>query len=83
MFLFDMCAPAFIYLMYSSALIVIDVSKHNYNTALFKTIVTGIMTYLLVSLCKNGYSIISWIIVFVPFIFMSVITMLSISSLLK
>ena len=32
-----------------------------------------VITFLLNALCKSGMSIVSWIIVFVPFIFMSVI----------
>jgi hypothetical protein len=44
-----------------------------YNTALMKIMVTILITFLLQILCERGLNIISWIIVFVPFILMSVI----------
>jgi hypothetical protein len=44
-----------------------------YNTAFFKVIVMIVITILLNALCQGGMTIISWIIVFVPFMFMSVI----------
>jgi ABC-type sugar transport system permease subunit len=44
-----------------------------YNTALMKVIVMIIITILLNALCQGGMGIISWIIVFIPFIFMSTI----------
>ena len=44
-----------------------------YNTAFFKVIVMIIITILLNALCQSGMTIISWIIVFVPFMFMSLI----------
>ena len=47
-----------------------------YNTAFFKLIVTIIFTIALNTLCIQGLGIISWFIVFVPFIMMSIITTL-------
>jgi hypothetical protein len=44
-----------------------------YNTAFFKVIVMIVITILLNALCQGGMTIVSWIIVFVPFMFMSVI----------
>lgn len=68
-----LCAPALIYVAFSLTQIVIDTFKGLYNTAFFKVIVMIIITILLNSLCQAGMGVISWIIVFVPFIFMSVI----------
>lgn len=68
-----LCAPALIYVAFSLTHIVIDTFKGLYNTAFFKVIIMIIITILLNSLCQAGMGIISWIIVFVPFIFMSVI----------
>ena len=70
----QICVPAFIYLCFSLTQILIDTFKGLYNTAFFKFIVMVIFTILLNSLCRRGLGIISWIIVFVPFILMSVIT---------
>lgn len=69
----DLCAPALIYVAFSLTQIIIDTFKGLYNTAFFKVIVMIIITILLNALCQSGMGIISWIIVFVPFIFMSII----------
>jgi ABC-type polysaccharide transport system permease subunit len=71
--MFGLCAPALIYVAFSLTQVVIDTFKGLYNTAFFKVIVMIIITILLNSLCQSGMGIISWIIVFIPFIFMSVI----------
>jgi hypothetical protein len=71
--MFDLCPPALIYIAFSLTQVVIDTFKGLYNTAFFKFIVMIIITFLLNALCQSGMSIISWIIVFIPFIFMSVI----------
>ena len=67
------CAPAVIYLAFSLTQIIIDSFKGLYNLALTKFVVMIIITILLNALCQNGMSMISWIIVFIPFIFMSLI----------
>jgi predicted membrane protein len=69
----NLCPPALIYIAFSLTQIVIDTFKGLYNTALFKFIVMIIVTFLLNALCQTGMTIVSWIIVFIPFIFMSVI----------
>ena len=69
----NLCAPALIYVAFSLTQVIIDTFKGLYNTAFFKFIVMIIITILLNALCQSGMSIISWIIVFIPFIFMSVI----------
>ena len=69
----ELCAPALIYVAFSLTQVIIDTFKGLYNTAFFKLIVMIIITILLNALCQSGMGIISWIIVFIPFIFMSVI----------
>jgi hypothetical protein len=69
----DLCPPAIIYLIFSAIQIIIDTFKGLYNTALVKIIVASMVTLLLNILCKQGLNIVSWIIVFVPFILMTVI----------
>ena len=71
-----LCAPAIIYLIFSTTQIMIDTYKGLYNTVAMKTIVTIMLTLLLNILCDRGLGVISWIIVFVPFIFMTVIVSL-------
>ena len=51
-----------------------DIFKQENNRAFFKAIVMIIFTSLLNILCSRGLGIISWIIVFVPFMLMSFIT---------
>lgn len=68
-----LCAPALIYVLFSLTHIIIDTYKGFYNTAFLKFIVSILITILLDGLCKGGMGIISWLIVFIPFIFMTVI----------
>jgi len=69
-----LCPPAILYLGFSLTQIIIDTFKGQYNTAFFKTIVMCIFTLLLNILCERGLSVISWLIVFIPFILMTYIT---------
>jgi hypothetical protein len=69
----NLCAPAIIYLIFSITQILIDTFKGLYNTAFVKVIVTIMVTLLLNILCEQGLSVVSWIIVFIPFILMTVI----------
>jgi len=67
------CSPALIYIIFSLTQIIIDTFKGHYNTAFLKIIVSILITILLDALCRSGMNIISWIIVFIPFIFMTFI----------
>ena len=69
-----LCAPAVIYMVFSLVQIIIDIFKGLYNQAFFKFIVMIIFTFLLNGLCAGGLGVISWMLVFVPFILMSLIT---------
>ena len=71
--MFKLCAPSIIYLIFSITQILIDIYKGMYNTAFMKIIVASMVTLLLNILCESGLTGISWIIVFIPFILMTVI----------
>jgi glucan phosphoethanolaminetransferase (alkaline phosphatase superfamily) len=71
-----LCPPAIIYLFFSITQIIIDLFKGLYNTASVKAIVMVIITILLNILCSQGLGVVSWIIVFIPFILMTVIVTL-------
>jgi len=71
--MFDICPPALIYIVFSLTQIIIDIFQGMYNTAFMKLIVATMITILLDALCKRGLDVISWVIVFIPFIFMTVI----------
>jgi len=68
-----LCPPAIIYVMFSMTQILIDSYKGLYNTAFMKAIVMVMVTLLLNILCEQGYGVVSWIIVFIPFILMTFI----------
>jgi len=70
----NLCGPAALNLAFSLVQIIIDISKQMYNTALVKFFISIIYTIILNILCEKGFEIISWIVVFLPFIFMTVIT---------
>lgn len=72
----DLCSPALLYLGFSLIQIIIDIIKNMYNTALLKFVVMIIFTLLLNILCNSGLNVVAWILVFVPFIMMTVITSL-------
>lgn len=67
------CAPTLIYLVFAITQIFIDTFQGVYNTAFMKIIVMILFSLMLNLLCMSGMSIISWIIVLIPFLFMSVI----------
>mgnify|MGYP000005052201 CR=1 FL=1 len=67
------CPPALIYILFSLTQIIVDTSKGLYNVALMKFWVAIVFTILLNYLCQRGLGIVSWIIVFVPFILMTLI----------
>ena len=72
----SICTPALIYLIFSISQVLIDTVKGFFNTALVKIILTIVFTFILNYLCNAGLGILSWIIVFIPFILMTVIVTL-------
>ena len=74
MSLFQLCGPSLIFMAFSLTQIIIDSFKGFYNTAFMKFLVTIIFTLLLNALCDMGLSIVAWIIVFVPFVLMTIIS---------
>ena len=73
MVLRQICPPALIYLIFSITQVSIDTVQGAYNTALVKIWVAFVFTVLLNYLCLNGLNVVSWLIVFIPFILMTVI----------
>lgn len=72
----QLCAPAILYIAFSLTQIIIDIFKNMYNTAMVKFVVMIVFSIALNILCKQGLGVISWFIVFVPFIMMTIITSL-------
>ena len=71
-----LCSPAVLYLGFSLIQIVIDISKQEIDKALIKFIIMNIFTLMLNLLCDRGLTAISWMVVFIPFISMTIITTL-------
>jgi len=74
MVLEGICPPALLYLAFSIIQIIIDLYRGDSMQALLKFIVMIIFTIVLNAMCDAGMSIISWFIVFIPFILMTYIT---------
>lgn len=68
-----LCGPAILYLIFSMTQILIDTFEGLYNTAFIKFVVMIMLTLLLHILCQSGLTTVAWVIVFIPFIFMTVI----------
>ena len=65
------CAPAMVYLILSViGLISVSVIKFSIMSILLKVIFIGLWTFLLNYLCSTGYTVVSWILVVLPIIFM-------------
>ena len=70
----NLCAPAILYLGFSVTQIIIDIFRKMYNVAIMKAVVTIVFTGILNILCARGLGIVSWLIVFIPFITMTLVT---------
>ena len=71
MFISNLCGPAILYIGFSLIQIIIDTFRTHYNVAFVKFCVSIFFTILLQFLCERGLGIISWFIVFIPFILMT------------
>lgn len=69
----NMCLPSVIFILFSLIQIFIDIANGFLSDGFMKIIVTYVMMILLNILCKQNLEVVAWIIVFIPFIFMSVI----------
>ena len=68
-----LCMPALIYLIFSFTHVVIDTYKGLYNTAMIEIWIGIVFTILLNLLCSSGLGIVSWLIISIPFVLMTVI----------
>jgi O-antigen ligase len=69
-----LCAPALIFVFFSIAHVILDWYNGDTQMAYVKIILLIFFTILLQLLCQMGLSIVAWIIVFVPFVLMTVIS---------
>jgi len=76
MFISSLCGPAIVYIGFSLIQILIDIYKGIYNNAFIKFIVMIILSMVINILCDMGYTVIAWILVFIPIIMMTIISAL-------
>ena len=76
MFLTSLCVPALIYFVFQLTHIIVSIFRNEPKEALLQIILGLIMVMLLQLLCMKGMNIISWIIVFIPFMFYTYTTMI-------
>jgi len=69
-----LCPPALLYLGFSLIQIIIDLFRSDHITAFFKFLIMIVFLFILQNLCETGLSIISWFIVFIPFILMTYVS---------
>jgi len=67
----EICAPALVYIFFTLSQIVIDIYNEAIEPAFLKIIVGVIVSVLLMTLCTKGFSNVAWVIVLVPFIYMT------------
>ena len=70
----SLCPPALLYLGFSLIQIIIDLFRSDHVTAFFKFLIMIVFLFILQNLCESGLSIISWFIVFIPFILMTYVS---------
>jgi hypothetical protein len=76
MFITGLCGPAVLYIGFSLIQIFIDIYNGIMNAAFLKFIIMIIFTLIINILCDLGFSVIAWILVFIPIIMMTVISTL-------
>ena len=70
----SLCPPALLYLGFSVIQIIIDLFRSDHVTAFFKFLIMIVFLFILQNLCDTGLSIVSWFIVFIPFILMTYVS---------
>jgi hypothetical protein len=74
MLLEQLCPPSIIFVVFLFIFLTIDIYDNKYRTAFAKMIIGFIITSLLQVLCKSGLEILSWMIVFLPLIIYTYMT---------
>jgi hypothetical protein len=69
MLLSIVCPPAVVYIAFTLVHVIISIFEYDVKGALLQLLIGILITLLLQFLCLNDLKIISWIIVFLPFIF--------------
>lgn len=76
MLLEQLCPPSIIFVVFLFIFLTIDLYDNKYKPAFAKMIIGFIITSLLQVLCVSGLGIISWMIVFLPLIIYTYMTII-------
>ena len=76
MFITGLCGPGLVYIGFSLIQIFIDIYNGVMNSAFLKFIIMIVFTLIINILCDLGFSVIAWILVFIPIIMMTIISTL-------
>lgn len=72
----SICGPVIMYIIFSITQIIIDIYNGSYSNIVQKSIVTIMVSLLLNILCDKGFSLVAWLIVFIPFILMTLLVVI-------
>ena len=71
-----LCPPALLYLVIMLIYVILELSDNNYRQALVKMIIGIIFTCILEAFCQMSLGFVSWILVMIPIIFYTYITLI-------
>ena len=71
-----LCGPAVVQIAFTVTQVIIDIYRGVYNTAFIKLVTMSVIALALNVLCDMGASLVAWLIVFVPFMSMTIMTIL-------
>tara|TARA_Y100000816_G_scaffold267559_1_gene229062 strand:+ start:8387 stop:8878 length:492 start_codon:yes stop_codon:yes gene_type:complete len=72
----QVCPPALIFVIYMAIQVVIDIFQGYFNTAIVKIIILFIFGAGLNMLCQEGFTVVAWVLIFIPFVLMSLIVVI-------
>ena len=72
----QICPPALIFVIYMAIQVVIDIFQGYFNTAIVKIIILFIFGAGLNMLCQEGLTVVAWVLIFIPFVLMSLIVVI-------
>ena len=75
----NLCSPAILYVGFSLTHIIIDTGREQYPSAIMKFFIMIVFTLILDMLCKRGLGTVSWLLVLIPFVSMTLITSILLS----
>ena len=76
MIISSLCPPTLVYIGFSLIQIIIDLYNGIFNQAILKFVIMIIFTLIINILCDLGYTVIAWILVFIPIIMMTIVSTL-------